>query len=78
MYVCLIRTFILAIRLILTLIIDLILTKNIGLFSHIMALINLPNRRQFSTSIWLDQCACLYEHTKKPSMDGFIFAGNLE
>ncbi len=49
----------LAVRLLLTLIIDLILTKNIGLFSHIMALINLHNRRQFYTSIWLDKCACL-------------------
>lgn len=59
MYGYLIRTFILAIRLILTLIIDLILTKKIGLFSHIMALINLHNRRQFSTSIRLDKFACL-------------------
>ena len=58
-YVCVIYTCILAVRVILTLIIDLILTKNIGLFSHIMALINLPNHRQFYTSIWLDKCACI-------------------
>ncbi len=49
----------LAVKLLLTLILDWILTKTIGRSSHNIVLINLINSRQVTMFVSIDKCACL-------------------